>query len=218
MSTNGKCEDVRPPHILVADDDEDTLALFEIYARMRQWQITTAASARELIEKVNTHCSEDGSCYDIIIADINYKNKRPDAGPRITGITAIARVREKWPNVSVMFYTGYLNRLVKDEIEALPGSPDATTDIIEKAKDENSDINAVLDRAARIVEFTKLIPFYQGHERRHSTGESYSGSLRRAGDHQITIPHTVEEALTEAKAAHATRYIANCAAKPSGDA
>jgi CheY-like chemotaxis protein len=177
------------PRVLIADDHEDILAALVMAAEQRGWDIKTARSAQEIIDRVNEHCGAEGRCFDALILDIHYWKQDPEA-PRLTGIHAVRKIRRQYPNLAVVFITAYNTRLVRDEALAVGN------EVILKPFDPFY----VLNRAELWMGWLGHQQTYDGEERR-GFGLNRSGHMRRATDHPLEISPTLKAALSEAQAA-----------------
>jgi CheY-like chemotaxis protein len=109
-----KWDDLGDVNLLVADDSVDTLDMLKTYAvKVLRWTGDFVTQADDIIEAVNKNCEEGQRCYDAIIADINYFGQGD--GPRITGITAATQIRKIRPNVPILFFSAYLNNMLREE-------------------------------------------------------------------------------------------------------
>src|SRR5205085_9178730 len=157
-----KCtDDPNIPFIVVADDDEEgILHPFQFEARKRGWCCVVARTAREAIAVVNLECST-GRCPDLIITDINFRDKAHTKDPRLTGITAAQSIRDAYGNMPVIFYTGWDNTLVEEQAKPLADPRSGTGEYIVKSKQATTvdgktidgSIQAVMDRAEYWIKF-----------------------------------------------------------------
>jgi CheY-like chemotaxis protein len=191
--------DANRPFILIADDDADTVEILRVMAEEKGWCVDSAITAREIIDKVNYHCRELGRCYDCIVSDVHFFDNQP--GPKFTGITAIGAIRRHWANVPVIFYSAYLNTMMRDEIGKL-----GNTQAIEKSGAPFSqsvgtggDVMTVIARVEATLDWAKK--FVAG-DRRKDRDPQYRGPFRREDDckGEIRVEPALEEALREAKA------------------
>lgn len=181
--TNGKTPPPRPPLVLLADDDPDTLAMLAAAASLRGWEYETAQTPDEVMARVEAHCGDNGPerrCFDAMILDVTYK------GTALTGIGAVRAIRRRYPDIPVIFATGYDNRMTRNEALAVgqevvvkPFTPDY-----------------VLDRAALWINWAPRP--YEGPERRvRSINRSYHH--RRSTDRPIELAPNLRQALQEVK-------------------
>jgi CheY-like chemotaxis protein len=184
------------PFVLFADDDPSILDIFKYMAGQKGWRADTATTAREVIEKVNEHCTDVGQCYDCIVTDVNFMDNQ--AGPRLSGITAIAQIRKKYADVPVIVYSAYLNSMMRDEIKSL-GNAEAVEKLARYNKGGQTDIISVVERVERIILWAKKR--YTGPDRRLASSGQYEGEKRRQSDHEnIRVPEVLEQVMTEARA------------------
>jgi DNA-binding response OmpR family regulator len=175
------------PTILVGDDHADIRRMMQMAAQMRGWDCDVAETAQEIVDKVQARCTEGANCYDALILDVNY-----EGGPRITGIQAVRAIRRKYPNIPVIFITGYSSKLVRDE----------AMKVGQEYVVKPFDPDYVLDRAHVWMCWAgMLMDGYTGPERRVRS-INRSGLYRRATDRPITINTKVAEAATEATGHH----------------
>lgn len=100
-------EETNSAHILVIDDNDDALELFTY--RFREWfKIDTAEGAREGLDKLGANK------FDVVITDYEM--------PGINGIELLKKVKEKHPDLPVIFYTGQGNEDVAREAFILGAS------------------------------------------------------------------------------------------------
>jgi CheY-like chemotaxis protein len=97
--------------ILFAEDYEDILQSELMMAEMRGWEAIGVTTARGMIEVFNSLCANpSGSCcIDCIVADIQFHHS--GNGPRLTGIGAVNSIRQSYPNIPVLYYSGYVNTM-----------------------------------------------------------------------------------------------------------
>lgn len=178
------------PFVLLADDDEDTLALYALCAEARGWNYELARRPREIIAKVNEICVEGQRCFDLIVADINYWDNTTEEGVKSTGITVGRAIRKQFPNIPIVFVSAYVNALVREQVEAI-----SVSEVIPKPVD----IKPLFDRLECIYHLSKLKNTYEGLERRHIS-VNRSGQCRRATDRMVVIPTVIENALSQVRA------------------
>jgi CheY-like chemotaxis protein len=174
-----KAQTPPPPLLLFADDDPDTLGMLGAAARLRGWEYETAGSAEEVMEKVEAHCGNGaGRCFDAIVLDVTYK------GNVLTGIGAARAIRRRYPNLPIVFATGYDNRLTRgealevgQEVVVKPFTPDY-----------------ILDRAELWMSWAPAR--YEGPERRvRSINRTHNH--RRATDRPVQLSRNLREAIEE---------------------
>jgi DNA-binding response OmpR family regulator len=176
---NGATTKIR---ILFADDNQDTLDLLAATAKLRGWASETARSTEEIIAKVTSECSGRGRCFDALILDVRF-----DDSGQPSGIQAVRAVRRNFPNIPVIFITGWTSRFVKDE--ALRVGQEVIT--------KPFDPNYVLDRAeVWMIWAGAHTPCYTGTERR-SQSINRSGYYRRATDKPVVINERVIAAMAQ---------------------
>jgi CheY-like chemotaxis protein len=110
-------EDANRVHILVADDEPDSLSMTAYFFRAKGWAVDTAATPNEIIEAVNGKLEKTGSHYDLIVTDINFCGQ--DETPRKTGIGAVADIRLSNCRIPVVFVSGFLNEQVREQTAAV---------------------------------------------------------------------------------------------------
>jgi CheY-like chemotaxis protein len=173
VKNNDRCRD--RPFVLFADDDDDILLMLKVSAERRGWCADTASSAREILAKVNNHCSTGGTCYDAIVADVHYFSATEAAQYRMTGISAAAQIKEKYPDLPIVFITAFTSVLMRDE----------ALSVGDGFFSKPFEIHALLDRVQQLIEFTTKA--LGGPGRRKSTGD-------------LTVPAAIEEVQAEMKA------------------
>ncbi len=109
--------------ILLIDDEVDFLSAMAERMEAREMQVSTAASAKEGLEKAMA-----GS-FDAVILDLQM--------PEMNGIETLKRLKEKNPDLEVILLTGHAT--IKDGIEAMKLG---ALDLLEKP----ADINALTEK------------------------------------------------------------------------
>lgn len=104
--------------VLLIDDEVDFLSAMAERMEAREMQVSTAASAKEGLEKALT-----GS-FDAVILDLRM--------PEMDGIETLKRLKEKNPDLEVILLTGHAT--IKDGIEAMKLG---ALDLLEKPADIN---------------------------------------------------------------------------------
>lgn len=178
------CKDGNP-YVLIADDDPDILSMLKFSAENRGWCVDTASTAREILSKVNEHCGSQGTCYDAIVADVNYFDHNPEAGPRLTGITAASEIKKQYPDLPIVFMSAFRSQMTKDEAMKVG------EDFFEKPFDEQTSrsIAQLLNRVETLIDFTTQALGGPGH--RKQTGEL------------LRVPTIIDEAMSEVRASKA---------------
>lgn len=188
------------PFVLIADDDADTLNILVLLAESKGWRVDTATTAREIIAKVNHHCSVEGRCYDAILSDVNLADKQP--GPRLTGISAVGEIRKSWAHIPVVFYSAFLNAVMRDEIKRL-GNADAVEKLGRASYGgASTDPIGVIEKVELVLKWGRVSGAgYEGQDRREGPSAADGPHPhRRLGDCQgeIRVPQALESALKEA--------------------
>jgi DNA-binding response OmpR family regulator len=178
------CKDGNP-YVLIADDDPDTLTMLKYFAEKRGWCVDTASTAREILEKVNEHCGRLGTCYDAVVADVNYFDANPGNGPRYTGISAASEIKKEYPDLPIVFMSAFRSQMTKDE--ALKYGDD----FFDKPFDEKTtrSVDMLLNRVETLISFT--------------TQALGGPGKRRAAPQPLKIPTIIEEAMAEVRASKA---------------
>jgi CheY-like chemotaxis protein len=198
-------QDTRP-YVLIADDDPDIRDAISVACQIRGWRVDTAATAREAIDKVNEHCENGSLCYDLIIMDINFRDRSPDPGPRLTGITAAREIQKAYGSVPIIFYTGWDNSIVRDEarpfgefIVKSKGQQDVTSPTGE-SETIDGDIQSVLHRAEYWITHWRAAT-YEGPERRGGMSSFENNQGRRATDRprKASVPKVLDEAIQQVR-------------------
>jgi DNA-binding response OmpR family regulator len=174
------------PFVLFADDDPLVLKALVRGAEKRGICADTATTAREILHKVNKHCGEWGNCYDMVVADVNYMDAQ---GKRslLTGITAGDQIRRSYPDLPILYVTGFASSMVRQQIRK------QGADVVEKP----FEIEALLDRV--MMTLAVAGSDYQGPERRNKS-INQSGHTRRRTDRPLEVPKVVEKSLADAHA------------------
>jgi CheY-like chemotaxis protein len=191
-----------PLRVLFADDDPQVVQLFVIYAQQRHWEVDVATRPREVLSMVNTHCDDKGLCYDAIVTDINFLDRTGviDPEPRVTGTHIVRQIREKYPRIPVVFYTGFDNLLTRKQAELAGGEH---SDYVVKSSPEpgerrDSEFDRLLDRVENLHNWVKAREKIVGYERRHNTHNETLYNRRRndnppSGD--VTVSPVLERLL-----------------------
>jgi len=183
---NGKS---KQPFVLFADDHEDTLRLMAHFADTYEWNYDLARNVQEIIDFVNLRCSGD-TCYDAIVADVNYYDQDPADGPRRTGIMVAREIRKVYPNVPIIFVSAFVNGLIKEQVRAINGA-----DILSKP----IDYMALFKKLDYLISFNRAAsPCYEGPERRKNS-VNLTMHNRRASDKHIHFPQIIETIIGEVK-------------------
>jgi DNA-binding NtrC family response regulator len=109
--------------ILLIDDEEDFLTVMSDRMKARNMQVSTAASAKEGLEKAAS------GAYDAVILDLMM--------PEMDGIETLKILRKKNPDLAVILLTGHAT--IKQGIEAMKLG---ALDLLEKP----ADINALTEK------------------------------------------------------------------------
>lgn len=189
-----------PPCILFADDDMDTLAMFAMEIKLRQWSGDFVTSPRQMFEKINEQVEQTGkNPYDVIVADINYMDAGPEPHfPRITGITAALEVRRHYPNIPIVFVTAFSNTLTRLEMKKI------SNEIMIKP----IEINKLFDRLALLVLWHRHIRMDTVKDDRRRQSVNQTDFQRRATDRKLYIPPVLESALNEVRELQAAHVMA----------
>ncbi len=105
--------------ILLIDDEQDFLTVMSERMEARNMQVSTAASAKEGLEKVTA------GNFDAVILDLMM--------PEMDGIEALKLLKEKNPDLAVILLTGHAT--IKQGIEAMKLG---ALDLLEKPADLNA--------------------------------------------------------------------------------
>jgi CheY-like chemotaxis protein len=106
-------------HILVVDDEPDTLLLFAQFFSAKGWLVDVAETPNQMIESVNRKLASAFAHYDAIICDINFFGQGET--PRITGVAAIEDLRQADCHMPVIFVSGYVNQIIREQIKNVGG-------------------------------------------------------------------------------------------------
>lgn len=174
------------PLIIFADDDRDTTEILAVYARQRKWEVVTCATGRELLAQVKELCAE-GCCPDMIVADVNYGDTLP--GPRMTGISAGREIRKRFPNIPILYLTGWDSTLIRKQAREEIGAEVQSKPV--------KDIDAFLDRLSYLMEYAGT-KYYAGPERRVES-INHTRNRRRRTDVDLEVPRVINTALEKAR-------------------
>lgn len=175
-------------NLLFADDDQGTLDLLRAKTRAMGWTGDYVRSATQIINAVNINCTNSDQEYDAIIADVNYFNSADE--PRLTGITAARELRKVRPDVPIIFISGYVNSILREEARRL------FAEIVSKP----FDLDKLFDKIDDMVNWHRLsrTDGYEGLERRIMS-VNLTNHERRGTDKLLSVPIRLENAITEAK-------------------
>ena len=158
--------------ILIIDDEDIVLKSSLRIFKKEDYKIDTAKSGEEGLEKVN-----DGN-YDIVITDLKM--------PGIGGIEVLRKIREKFPETTVIIFTGFANietardaiRLGAFDYVPKPFTPEELRDVVHnavKARKEKGD-SKMLDLMA-IVSHELKSPVSVVHTTADTLHRGYFGKL-----------------------------------------
>jgi DNA-binding response OmpR family regulator len=176
------------PYVLFADDDDNTLEILKVYCGIKGWKGDFVKTPREIIFKVNENCCDFETCYDAIVADINYFNQEQDL-PRITGLTAISEIREVYKNIPVIFISAYISPIIDEDIQKLNAI----------SFDKPIDPGELFSKLEQLIRWNRAVMrnFFNSERRKNSV--NFSGFARRRGDREITVPKVLSDVLQEIK-------------------
>lgn len=93
-----------PISVLIADDEPDVRMLLEFQLELEEG-LEVAGTAADGVE-VLEHCRRDPP--DVVVMDLLM--------PRMTGLDAIARLREEQPGIAIVAYTAVAGDFVRDQM------------------------------------------------------------------------------------------------------
>lgn len=180
----------RPITVLFADDKRDILDMLRVAAELRGWQVETAATAEDMIAKINARCSAGGPCFDAVVGDMRYESERPGV-LLMDGLSALREIRKQFRDLPFIFLTAYIEpRAVRMMKELGAGY-----------EQKGVDLDQFLNRIESVVRQTRAA--YRGPERR-SRGINSSGQYRRQSDAaHLRVPPALEAANGRANRARA---------------
>ncbi|KQC11804.1 MAG: hypothetical protein APR54_02755 [Candidatus Cloacimonas sp. SDB] len=148
----------RNARILIVDDEPDTRDIFKRQLE-DEFEIETAASAREAVEKLNNNN------FHIALTDL--------VMPDEDGITLLKRIKQEWPHISVMVISGKAS--IEMAVEAMKLGAD---EFIEKPVEDldllKLMINKILKTKWQTEEIERLRRILvQGFERNKIVGNSF---------------------------------------------
>lgn len=174
-----------PPLIVYADDDGETRELVRVTLAREGFRVELAESGEGLIDTVNRLC-EEGDCPDAIVSDVNFFKAAPRSQVKLTGIGAAFQIHLKFPNLPILFLTGYADRATINNARAASNS-----EVIEKPFVPAELVGRVRD-ALRF-----RVASWEGTERRRNSINS-TPHHRRHTDRRIELPRVVSDALSAA--------------------
>jgi CheY-like chemotaxis protein len=169
------------PKLLVIDDEETMLSLFEAVLADRGYVIATARSGREGVE-----IARSGG-FDVVISDI----KMPD----ITGIDVLAAIRELSDEIGVVLITGYAS--LETAVDAVRLGADAY--LLKPFEDFEQDVLEPISRIAQKYglrrENTRLsAKLNEANEHLKRANHEYRRALA-----QLTMQHQLASVLCGAR-------------------
>lgn len=168
--------------VLIADDDTAALDVMSFMAASKGWTFTCVTSAHAMIEAVNENCTDANSrCFDCIIADVNYAGETDEAA--LTGIGAAKQIRKLRPNVPIIFISGWVNSLIREEARRV------RAELVQKPNDPD----VLFDIA------TDLIIKYR--ELKQSGGPMFEATQKD----MIAVPERVENIIREVRASQGSK-------------
>lgn len=173
----------QPYRVIFADDEPDTLHLLETIGRLRGWDVDSARSAEELLAKVEdafkvVRVGVQPRGFDIVVTDVSFFG---GASPGISGITAGRQLERAFPNLPILFLTGYNGLLTRENIKAI-----STADYLEKPVDSS----CLVQRIEYLIGFTSA-GRYGGPERRR-TSINRTHYMRRVSDKRVGVPRVLK--------------------------
>lgn len=187
-----------PPHLLFADDDPSTLEIYRHYCGRLDWTAEFVSTAREIVAAVNLNCGRGGRCFDAVIADVNYFDERPDAGPRISGVAAARSIRDSFPQLPIVFVTAYSSYFVKD----------AAAGVAAEVYTKPVDFERLFARIAFLVRWHRVASATASENDRRIKSINTSGHLRRSSDKVIELPEVLTNAIQEIRAVNEIKKAA----------
>jgi CheY-like chemotaxis protein len=185
MSSEQKRTAAAPPLIVYADDDEETRELVRVIFERAGFRVESAESAEGLIDTVNRLCEAD-DCPAVIVSDVNFFKAAPRSEVKLTGIGAAFQIHLKFPNLPILFLTGYADRGTRANARAASNSevlskPFVPAELVGRVRD------ALRFRVSK----------WEGVERRRNSINS-TPHARRISDRRIELPRVVAEAMSGA--------------------
>jgi two-component system cell cycle sensor histidine kinase/response regulator CckA len=90
------------PRILVVDDEDSVRSLVERILRDAHYDVSTAASGREALNVVESQPPFDAFVLDVMM-------------PEMTGQELARQLRSREPDIKVLYFTGYADRLFDEK-------------------------------------------------------------------------------------------------------
>ncbi len=178
------------PCVIFADDDADTLAMYQKYGELIGWHVETATTPRELLSMVNALFDSKQRTYDAIVTDINFMNGDDRDTPRLSGYSGAAQIRKAFPDVPIIVVTAYSSFTVKDELKPI------TAEIITKP----AEIDYVFNKIQTAIDFHRIsATHYDGQERRFEIVNQTEFTRRRT-DFKIQLPRPVSNVIANMQA------------------
>lgn len=171
--------------VIFADDDADTLAMLAAIGRRQGWDVSTASTAEELLQKVAARCGGESKCFDIVVSDVTFFS----AGqPGLSGIAAGRQLERAFPNLPILFLTAYDGLLTRENIRSI-----TTADPNYLVKPAS--LTDLVGRIEYLIRFTSR---YEGPERRR-TSVNRTSQRRRSIDNSVGVPRILKLVMDGAR-------------------
>lgn len=176
--------------LLLADDDTNFLKAMQFVASSRNWEVHCVESAQGIIDAINNACVDGGQCFDAIVTDVNFYDNSP--GPRITGITAIRQIRKAHEDLPVIFVSGWVNNILREEARRV------SAEMLSKPVD----LDDLFDRIESQVIWHRLANSagYEGPERRKNSVNKTEYRRRKYDDMaKVETPDILKQIMSEVR-------------------
>ncbi len=175
----------KQPFVLFVDDNTDILELLRQAGEMRGWRVETAETAEEMLEMINRVCAMEHTCYDLVVADINYFHSTEVM--RLDGISALRQVRKKFPDIPFIILSAMLEPLTISEIKKLGAGYES----------KPFDIDVLFERAEEVMTLFS-VPF-TGVDRRKKSINLTNENRRLTDCPQLKVPKILRDAFQAAR-------------------
>lgn len=182
-------KDSQPIRVLLADDDEDQLAMMDFVAKSKGWETVCVTTAQAIIDAVNEQMDECD--FDAIVTDVNFLDVSKREGPRLTGVSAIRQIRKVKDDIPVLFVTAYVNSIMREEARRV------SAEIISKPI---MDVFKLFEHIENLVIWHRLSTMrdYEGEEKRVNSVNRTS-NRRRKTDRIIESPQILRTIISEVR-------------------
>lgn len=172
--------DLDRPRVLFADDNRDILQALVLTALAEGWYADGADTAEGVLELVNRNCRPLLGCYDLIVTDVSFSHHGVLG---MTGISAARSIREKYPDLPILFLTGYDGPMTRENVKDIPNA-----DVQQKG----IPMGELMRRIRRVIRWKAVR--YTGPERRR-TSVNRTHHRRRSTDEPVVASEVLKSLI-----------------------